>query len=554
MPRNFLRKSLAMLMRRQTSILSAAFVIMATVILSQALGLIRQRLLVALFGASNELGIYLIASRLPDSLFQLIVAGALSSAFIPVFSDFLGKGEEKTAHKMASTLMTLWLAGFLFLSVPLFAFAQFFLQLMNPGSGFSSQDIQLMANLMRVIIFGQCLFIVGTFFSALLQSYNHFFIPGIAAALYNFGIIVGLLVLHSSFGIYAPAYGVVLGALFYILFQLPMVYHVGFYFQPSFSLRTDGVKEVSRLMWPRTFSIFIFQIGSLITIALVSFLPASGRSYAIFDYAQTLAFAPIALFGQTIAQAAFPVLSRQRSTLDAFKVTFVTSFTQMLYLILPVSVLFLVLRIPIVRLVYGASQFDWEATVLTGRTLAFFSIAMFAQALIYLVSRGFYALHDTKTPLVIGAITTGIMAVLGGLFVLFFKFGIGSIAIAYSIGGIMNLFLLMYFLDKKLGGFSKKTLALSIGKIFLATIFTGFALYIPIKLLDQLVFDTTYTINLIFLTGISSLVGLSLYVFLTWLFNVQEAGQFILIFKKIGNWREILGNREEVIDSTRVTP
>jgi putative peptidoglycan lipid II flippase len=307
-------------------------------------------------------------------------------------------------------------------------------------------------------------------------------------------------------------------------------------------------------MWPRTLSIGIFQLGTIVTVTLVSFLPNPGRNYVIFDYAQTLAFAPVVLFGQAIAQAAFPVLSQERERLEDFKTTFITSLNQMLYLVLPISVLFLVLRIPIVRLIYGAAQFDWAATVLTGTTLAFFSISIFAQSLVYLVSRGFYALHDTKTPLIIGALTTGFMIFLGALFIFIYHYGIESIAIAYSIGSIINIFVLFIFLDRKTGGFKKISLMISLAKITLATIFTGFALYIPIKLLDQLVFDTTKTINLILLTGISSFAGLSLYLFLTWLFNVKEATMFILLFKRLGDWRQILKGSEEVIDGTRFNP
>jgi putative peptidoglycan lipid II flippase len=267
-----------------------------------------------------------------------------------------------------------------------------------------------------------------------------------------------------------------------------------------------------------------------------------------------LAFAPVVLFGQAIAQAAFPVLSKERERLEDFRTTFITSLNQMLYLVLPISVLFLVLRIPIVRLIYGAAQFDWAATVLTSTTLAFFSISIFAQALIYLVSRGFYALHDTKTPLIIGALTTGLMIAIGALFIFIYHYGIQSIAIAYSIGSIVNILVLFFFLDRKTGGFKKIPLLISLTKITLATIFTGFALYVPIKLLDQLVFDTTKTINLIVLTGISSFAGLSLYLFLTWLFDVKEATMFIHLFKRLGDWRQILKGSEEVLDGTRFNP
>lgn len=552
MPYNLFKNGVNLLLRRQTNILSAALIIMITVILSQVLGLVRQRLLVAIFGASDTLGIYLVSSKLPDFLFQLIIAGALSSAFIPVFSEHIGKGKVAQANTLGSSLITLGLVIFFVLGLILFIFAEFFLNLIAPG--FSHNQIQLMASLMKIIIFGEILFIFGSFLSAILQSYNHFFIPGIAAAFYNIGMIVSIVILSPIVGIFAPAYGVVLGAFIFILIQLPMSKKVGFYFAPSFYFKAEGVLETLRLMWPRTLSIAIFYLGTLAIVALISLLSSPGRNYVIFDYAQTLAFAPIVLFGQTIAQAAFPVLSREREKIEEFKQVFITSFNQMLYLVLPVSALLLVLRIPIVRLVYGASQFDWQATVLTGKTLVFFSISIFAQALIYLVSRGFYALHDTKTPLIVGTITTVLMIAMGVLFIVYYKLGVETLAIAYSVGSILNLLLLFLILDKRIEGFQKRELLLSQGKIFLATVFTGFALYIPIKLLDQLVFDTTRTINLLLLTGISSFAGLSLYLFLTWLFDVKEAKTFILLFKRIGDWREILGKSEEVIDGTRLKP
>lgn len=551
MPKDFLRKSLSILLQRQTNILSAAFIIMATVIFSQILGLVRQRMLVGIFGASNTLGVYLAANKLPDLLFQLIIAGALSSAFIPVFSDLLSKGKEKEAYKMASTILSIGCLVFLFFALLLVLFTPFFIQILNIGSGFTQSQTMLMANLVKVIIIGQILFIIATFFSVLLQSYSHFFIPGLAAALYNLGTIIGIVLLSGSVGIYAPAYGNILGALFFIIFQIPLVKKLGFQFIPSLNTQIEGVKTVIKLMWPRTLSLGVFQLGTVATVALFSFLSSSGRNYVIFDYAQTLAYAPVGLIGQTIAQAAFPVLSREREDINDFKSTFLTSFTQVLYLILPVSVLFLVLRIPVVRLVYGTGEFDWVATVLTGRVLALLAFSIFAQALTLLVARGFYALHDTKIPLFIGAFTTVVMVVLGALFVLFYKFGVESIAVAYSISSILNVLLLFIFLDIKVGGFGLKTLFLSFGKIFIATFCMGIALYIPIKLLDQLVFDTTRTINLLLLTGISSFAGLSIYLFLTWLLNVKEATTFILLFKRVGNWREVLEKTDEPIDGTK---
>ncbi|MBI2025745.1 MAG: murein biosynthesis integral membrane protein MurJ [Candidatus Levybacteria bacterium] len=555
MPKDFLKKSLSLILQRQSNILSAAFVIMGTIIFSQILGLIRQRLLASIFGASNTLGIYFASSKMPEFLFQLIIAGALSSAFIPVFSDFLAKGKEKEAHSVASTLLALSLIIFSVFAIFLFIFAHNISAIIAPG--FSPEQLDLMTRLTRIIIFGEIIFIIGSFLSAMLQSYNHFFIPGIASSLYNLGIILSIFFLHERFGIFSAAYGVIFGALIFVLMQLPLVRSLGFSFRPRLSLdfiKNSAVMDIFKLIWPRTLSIAIFQLGTLITVTLVSYLENPGRNYVILDFAQTLAFAPVALIGQSIAQAAFPVLSKEKDRLSDFKVTFMTSFTQLLYLILPISILLLVLRIPIVRLVYGASAFDWNATVLTGRTLAFFSVSLFATALSYLVSRGFYALHDTKTPLIIGALTTFLMIVLSAVFIFVYKLGIESIAFAFSIGSILNFLIMFIFLDLKVGGFDRKSFLINVFKISLASFFTAFALYIPIKLLDQLVFDTTKTINLILLTGISSMMGLFLYLFLTWLFNVKEATMFVLLFKKIGDWRQILTKTEETIDGTRLNP
>lgn len=549
---NIFKRGFSILLQRQNNILSAAFVIAITIVISQILGLVRQRLLVSIFGASDTLGVYLASSRLPDLLFQIIIAGALSSAFIPIFSEYLGKEKYDDANKLGSSLLILGLGVFTIIGIILFIFSKELSSLVAPG--FNKDQITLMASLTRIIIAGEILFIIGSFFSAILQSYSHFFIPGIASALYNLGIIIGIKLFSPIVGVYSAAFGVILGALIFVLVQLPLVKRVGFSFIPRFSAKDKGVMEVFKLMVPRTLSLGVFQLGTVLIVTLISFLPTPGRNYVIFDYAQTLAFAPVVLFGQAIAQAAFPILAKERDRLDHFRETFITSMSQLLYVVLPVSMLFLILRIPIVRLVFGASQFDWQATVLTGRTLAFFSISIFAQSLSYLISRGFYALHDTKTPLLIGSITTAFMLILGAIFVLTRKMGVESVALAYSVASIINIIVLFFLLNKKTGGFDMRSVLLSFGKILVATLFTGIALYIPIKLLDQLIVDTTRTLGLLVLTGISSLAGLSLYLFLTWLFNVKEAYLFLFLFRKIGDWRTVLRKSDEVIDGTHFNP
>lgn len=554
MPTDLLKRSFSLFTRSQTNILTAAYVIMGTVVLSQLLGIIRQRLLVSVFGASNLLGIYDYALLIPDTIFQITAAAALTSAFIPVFSEFLAKGHREEANRMASTLLLLGLGIFFIVSLALFIPAPHILKIFNLGNEFSPGQMTLMANLMRVALFGQMIFMIAAFFTAVLQSHSRFFIPGFAAALYNLGSIIGIYFLSPYLGIFSAPMGIVFGSILYVVVQLPVAFKVGFSFLPTRSyLRSSGVMRVIKLMVPRSISIVIFQIGTLALASIISILEDPGRMNLLYNLAKTLAYAPVALVGMAIAQAAFPVLSREKNQSNTFKETFLSSFNQMLYLILPISVIILVLRIPIVRLIYGTDAFDWEATVLTGRILAILSLSIFAQALLTLVYRAYWALHNTTIPLVVGTITTILIIATAFGFVVWKGFGIESIAFALSLGTIVQLVVLMFILDKKVGGFDKHNEVVTLGKFAISTLCTGFALYIPIKLLDQLVFDTTRTVNLIMLTGISALAGISLYLFLTWFLNVKEANTYILMFKRLGNWKDILKRSDEIMDASRHT-
>ena len=550
-----------LLTKRQTNILSAAFVIMATVVFSQLLGLVRQRLMIAIFGIS-QVGIYFYATYLPDYIFQLTIAAAITSSFIPVFSGYISRGNEEEGHKMASTLLFIGFILFFIISCILAFFAESILQIFNLGNHLTEQEMSMMVAMTRIYIFSEFLFIIGTFFTALIQSYNNFFIPAVAVAFYNVGIILGILLFSSTFGIYSTMIGSILGGLIFVLIQVPMARKLGFSFRLGFTTTIiNGIKKVGHMMWPRAISVIIFNSSIVAIGAFISLLPEPAKMNTIFDLAKTLAFAPVVLFGNAIAQAAFPMLARERERIEEFKSTFINSFNQMLYLVLPISVLILVLRIPLVRLVYGAPKLDWLSTVMTGNTLKFFAISIFAQALITLILRAFYSLHDTKTPLIVSAISNGLFVLMAYAMINVWHVGMGildsgveGLAIAFSIASILQLIALFLLLDAKVGGFHKRTLFMPWMKIFVSSFFTAFALYFPIKLLDQLVFDTTRTVNLIILTGISSMAGLSLYLFLTWLFDVKEARIYLFAIRKIGNWREVLKKRQELVGGDKINP
>ena len=534
--------------KKQNSIGSAALVLVSMVFLSRVLGLVRDRLLSSYFGP-EELGVYFAAFRIPNALFELLVMGALTSAFIPVYSRYIAKDDEKNAQILASSLINLSLVVFFFLAIPVFFGAEWVSRFMAPG--FSLDQIRQMSAYTRfMILFQVGPLLVGNVFTGILQSHNLFLIPAAAPVLYNIGIIIGIILFSHTYGLWGAIIGVAIGALLFALIQIPLLIKVGYKHGFSVNVKHAGVREVGRLMGPRTFGLAISQIDTTIDLMMASLLGA--RMVTIFNFAQHLQQLPVGLFGTTIAQAALPSLSKVSATedKDAFMRMIVNAIHQILFLVLPVSVLFIVLRIPVVRLVFGASQFDWAATVATGMTLSAFSISLFAQAIVHVLARAFYALYDSKTPVMIGIASVLVNSLLSILFVMYYKWPVWSLGVSASVASIVNALLLLYYLNRHVKGFISKMLLVPSLKMVLAALVTGVALYIPIKLLDQLVFDTTRTFGLLLLTGLTAFVGFSTYVFLSWVMGVEQVQSLLRLVRRVGNVRGMfLEPVQEVVSS-----
>lgn len=535
--KRLLKTARGILTLRQTSILGAAFVIMVTVSASRFLGLVRDRMLVARF-SPEELGVYFAAFRIPNLVFELLIMGAISAAFIPVFTDYLTPEKRTQAWQLASSVINIGMLVFAVLTIPILIFSAQICRLIAPG--FNETQIAEMIIFTRIMLLAQVFpLIIGNFLTGILQSFKHFLIPSLAPVVYNLGIILGILLLTPFFGLYGPVFGVVLGAILFMLIQLPLTRSLGYRHFWHLNLNDAGVREVGKLMLPRTFGLAVSQIDITVDLILSTLLGA--RMVTIFNLAQHLQQVPIGLFGATIAQAALPTLAevKEKKDLEDFKNTFLASLHQILFLVLPASAILIVLRVPVVRLVFGASRFDWEATVLTGKTVALFALSLFAQSLIQLLARGFYALYDSKTPVMIGIIAVFINTSLSILFIKWFHLPVWGLAASTSIASIINASLLLFFLDRRVEKFNRVRLLLPAIKIFVASAITGIFLYIPMKLLDQLVFDTTRTINLIALTTVATSIGLSVYLFLAWFFKIEEVLTFFNLARKIGKVKQI---------------
>lgn len=520
--------------KKQENILSAAFIIAASVALSRILGLIRYRLLASNFGDDIKLlDSFIAAAILPDAIFEVLIFGAIALAFIPVFSQYLSRDKLEKAWALSRALITLGLIIFVIFTIIILVFAPFIAPLIAPGVVLREPATQaVIANLLRIMIAAQLFFVISIFLTGILQSFQRFLVPAVASIFYNLGIILAIIFLTPFFGIYAPAIGMVLGALFHLLIQLPLALSMGFRFKPSFDFKNKDVLETFHLMWPRSLSLGLMRLSDIINIAIAS-VAAVGTIVA-FNFAQVLQLVPISLFAASIAQAALPSLSIEFNSkrFDQFKKLFAESFNQIVFLILPSAAILAVLRIPVVRLVFGARELPWEITVLTGRVLIAFSIGIAAQAISLLMTRSFYAVKDSLTPVKVFAVTTSLNIAASVIMVLILKFPIVYLALNFSIANILNAVLLFYFLDRKVN-FPKKELAVPFLKMLSISLVTAVTLYIPMKLLDQLVFDTTRTFGLLLLTGTAVSAGLIVYIGFSWLFRVQEVSIFYNLLKRV---------------------
>lgn len=555
MVKNLIKNSTDLLFRRQTSILSAASIIAAAVLLSRVLGLFKYRLLTDRFSVA-DIGIFITAFRLPNTVFDLIVMGALTTAFIPIFTSFIVKDKLEDANRIASTVLNLSIIFFLILSLVFFVFTQNILEIIAPG--LSSRELALAIPFTRIMLIGQTLpLILGNFLTGILQSHKRFLIPALAPVAYNVGIILGIVFLSPSLGLYGAVWGVVLGAFLFLLIQIPISLHLKFKYGLIIDLKHDGVREIGRLILPRTVGLAFTQLSYFANLAFTSLI--STRAITIFSFGQQLAALPVGIFAITISQAALPTLSEERDKDDAlvaFKKTFLTSFHQILFLVCPAAAILIVLRIPVVRLVYGASKFDWTATVDTGRVLAFLGIGLIAESAINLLVRAFFALHDSKTPVIIGSISVIINVALSFAFI-FLLTSLGrpvwGLAAASAIADVLYALALVYLLYRKVGKFEKDRFITPAIKIFTASIITGLCLYVPMKLLDRMVFDTTKTAELMMLTGTAGAIGMVVYLVITWVLKIEELHAFLGIFTKL---RSILFHAERTVSeiSPEITP
>jgi len=537
------------LAKKQNSILSAAFIITAANIFSSLLGLLRERVLIKLFfntlASQQAYEAFQVAFQIPDMLFHLIVLGALSAAFIPLFTELKKKNSAK-AFEFTSIVMNLVLLIFSFFSIIAFIFAKP-ITMARTGAEFTPEQVAIAVNLTRVMLFAQFFFAISNFLTGILQAYQRFIVPALAPLIYNLGIMLTSIFLAKYFGIYAAGLGVVVGAAFHMLIQLPLIRKTGFRWRPIFDWRFIGVKKLFKMMPPRLMTVGVTELQNL---AMGFFATSIGDlSFVIVNLARRLMTLPIRFFGIPISQASFPFLSEESAELNRkkFNQLLLQSLNQISFLSMPASILLLILRVPAVRLVFGTANFPWQTTLITGRLVSIIAISITAQAMVQLLIRSFYALKDTKSPFMVTSITVIIYLISNALGIYVFKWGVYSLGAAILLAAFIELFFMLVLLQKKLKCFSFKDFLLPQLKMLLASFFMAIFLYLPFKILDEVVFDTTRTIDLLALTVSTSTIAILVYLYFSILFDIKELDYFNSLIAKFGKWKPVLKDSQEVL-------
>jgi putative peptidoglycan lipid II flippase len=544
------------------SITIAALLVALSSLLSRFLGIFRDRILAGEFGAGDTLDIYYAAFRVPDIIFNLLVLGALSAGFIPILTALIRdhdatdkrqklKERNAKAWELVNDIMNLMIVTLVALSFIGIIFAPQIVRLMVPG--FSPEKQALTASLTQIMFLSPIFLGISSILGGILQTFKRFFVYSLSPIFYNIGIIVGALYLVPIYGVFGLAWGVVLGAFFHMLVQLPLIFRLGYSYRIRLNIRNENLRKIIYMMLPRTLSLATAQINLLVITIMASHL--SGGSLAVFNFANNLQSFPIGIFGISFAVAAFPVLSNVAFDKKKLVRNVSQVFRQILFFIVPATVLLMSLRAQIVRVVLGTGSFGWQDTLATIDTLGFFALSLFAQATIPLLTRVFYARHDTKTPLYIGlfsvlsnvllslwlpklVIMKQMLDVNGELITVATSLGVSGLALAFSIASILNFVLLWIALRYELGDLDEQRVFWSALKFSVAALAAGIAVQ-GMKLLILPYIDMYKLLGVLaqgFSAGIS---GILVYVAFCSLMRSEELFDFWHSIKRRLPWRKI---------------
>jgi putative peptidoglycan lipid II flippase len=487
-----LRREITSVTQGQMSIGKAALVITLATLMARVFGLLRGSLFTAVFGATTISDAFNRAFVIPNTIYTIVTGGALASAFIPVFNAYmLEKGDEPEAWRVASN--TLNLATLVMVGVGGIAalFARQLVTLYNPGV--NASELDLVADLTRIMLLQAIVMGVGVVVSSILNARQHFFLPALGAVLYSIGLIIGLLPgfilvrLHQSnplLAVYCASIGVVLGAVLMVGCQLPGLRSVKMRYIFDRNWLHPGVLQVMRLMVPRMISSAAVSLSQAVDVLLVSLLAFAG-----FVTQYTLAFT-VTMIPQgmviNVATAMFPSMTEYTATgrMDQFRAIVREGLRSTLFISIPAAIGLIVLSLPIIQTLYEHGPFTYQDAVITSIPLMGYAIGLPGWAIGEILSRAFYALRDSKTPVIISVWQFAVKIALSlvlldpvvwiaqmrlGATEMASAWGMGAMAFSTSVAILLEMVALLWLLHRRIGGLRLRRMLPFVYRVFLAS-------------------------------------------------------------------------------------
>ena len=439
----------------------AASTVMVAFVFSNLVGLLRQILVARAFGTSPEMEAFTAANRVSETIFALVAGGALASSFIPTFTGLLTLDKKRQAWQLASAIVNLAL---IVLGTTSFLAAVFAPQIVNdllaPGFATDPAKEALTIALLRLMLPSAVIFGISGLVMGMLNAHQVFFIPALTPAMYPLGIIFGVLVLAPRMGIYGLAWGVLIGSALHLGLQIPSLLRLKGQYLPGLGLKLEPVREVVRLMGPRLLGVAVVQLNFWVNTRLASFM--SEGSVVAIQIGFALMLMPQAAIAQSVATAAMPTLSAQyaRGQMSELRSTLAASLRGMLLLAIPASLGLILLRQPLIVLLFQHGEFTAHSTELVAWALLWYAAGLVGHCVVEILARAFYALHDTRTPVAIGVAAMSLNVLFSILFSnLFTRLGWaphGGLALANSLATLLEMVGLLVFMRRRLNGLEGK--------------------------------------------------------------------------------------------------
>ena len=468
---------------RRGTIATAGLIVTAAFFASRVLGWVRLAVVSTTFGASGQLDSFFAAFRIPDLIFQLVAAGALSSALIPVLAGLLARDEDARAWRIASTVTNLMLLGLVVLGVAFGLGAPWIVPLITPG--FDPAQMESTVGLTRIMLVSPILLALGAVATSILNARGRFAAAAVAPIVYNVAIILAALLFSESLGVASLALGVVLGSLGNVAVQLAPLRAIGFRYRPAVDTADAEAREALVLMAPRAVGLGVSQLTFIVSTTLASGL-ATG-SITAFNIAFTVLQIPIGLIGVPLGVVVFPSLARELAlgSVGQYVALVTRSVRLVLFTMLPITGLAIVLRRETITLLFDYGRFDARAIDLTADTLLFFLVGLAAHSLIAILARAFYAARDTRTP-VVAAILAVVVNVTFGVATVG-TFGLAGLALGIALGAWVEALFLVWVLQRRVAGFSLGGIARLTAETAAASVVAALVAYGTIRALDAVV-------------------------------------------------------------------